>query len=241
MCAKFYMKTPSKRRLLPLSGSEPDFGNARWSTEQGVRSNNCYSYAFNNLYPPGGQRNPPKAVPGDRSGSPYPPSFRFRSCKPVHERVLLDNPWDVYQVAPKARCKSGFYKAMMFVSSQPDSHGDEYGDFHFYRQDKDVAYRVRPGDTPESVARFFGIDPAEVGAGPLRPGSTLRLRNVGVFSHKLGNATKPLLHDSCGRAIQDPRKACRQHASIAYDKFCSAYCVRRGGAKTRRASAGGGQ
>ena len=56
---------------------------------------------------------------------------------------------------------------------------------------------------------------------------------VKLWSHKTGWAGGPLLVDASGRTITDPRKADRNYKpGFHYTKFCSAYGVRPGFAKT---------
>jgi hypothetical protein len=56
---------------------------------------------------------------------------------------------------------------------------------------------------------------------------------VKLWSHKTGWAGGPLIVDASGKTITDPRKADRNYKpGFHYSKFCSAYGVRRGFAKT---------
>lgn len=56
---------------------------------------------------------------------------------------------------------------------------------------------------------------------------------VRLWSHKTGWAGGPLIVDASGKTITDPRKANRKYVpGFHYTKFCSAYGVRRGFAKT---------
>jgi len=56
---------------------------------------------------------------------------------------------------------------------------------------------------------------------------------VKLWSHKTGWAGGPLIVDASGKTIKDPRKADRNYKpGFHYTKFCSAYGVRRGFAKT---------
>jgi len=56
---------------------------------------------------------------------------------------------------------------------------------------------------------------------------------VKLWSHKTGWAGGPLIVDASGKTIRDPRKADRKYTpGFHYTKFCSAYGVRRGFAKT---------
>lgn len=215
-------------RRLPLSGSEPVFTEIPWGTKTGIVNNNCYSYSLNDY----SSNRPIKAAPGDRAG--YNSSaLNYRTCKGLSSRLLADNPGHIYHVKQPGRaCNKGYFKIMMFVSS--DGNG-EYGDFHFYRQNKDIMYTVKQGDTLASIARFFGTTVKAIlrnnedvrSAKDVQVNDVLFLPNVNAWSHKLGHATGALIKDSCGRLITDPRKACRKHA-YDYDTFCGAYCVRKG-------------
>lgn len=207
---------------LPLSGSEPTYSKpSKWDTQAGVRSNNCYNYAFDNY----ASRRKNKTVPGDRSG--YRHDISYSSCPPLKKRLLDDNKGMIYEEHPTIPCKEGFYKTMMFVSSKEE---DGYGDFHFYRQNKDVVYEVRKGDSSASIAMNFAVPEYNIvrangGSKVVVPGKKLLIENANVFSHKLGWATGGLITDSCGKIIKDPRKACRDHA-LSYDLFCGSYCVK---------------
>lgn len=216
-------------KKLPANGYEEIFGDPKWDTERGVRSNNCYSYAMGDYLPY--RRN--KAVVGDLAG--YDHDIRYDSCEPLKKRILRDNPGRIYEEQPEVPCKDGFYKIMMFVSTQT-KNGRDYGDFHFYKQHRDVVYTVQPGDTIESIASFFGISQkivrdALLGSSTLKAGQELFLKGANVFSHKLGWATGALLRDSCGKRIDDPRKACRAYG-LTYDAYCGSYCVRAHRTKT---------
>lgn len=209
---------------LPTTGYEEIYGDKKWKMRRGIRSNNCYSYAMGDYRP----HRRHKAVVGDLGG--YKHDILYDSCTPLKKRLLEDNPGRVYPVEATEPCKAGFYKIMMFVSSKRDDSA--YGDFHFYKQHRDVVYAVQPGDTAESIASFFGIPVERVtGGGRLKEGAEIYLKNVNVFSHKLGWATPSLLTDSCGKSIKDPQKACRKY-TLDYDTFCGAYCVRARRVKT---------
>lgn len=63
---------------------------------------------------------------------------------------------------------------------------------------------------------------------PLAPGTQLLLRDVNLWSHKVGWSTGALLYDACGRAMHDPLQACRQHFTIDYNQYCGSFCVKSG-------------
>lgn len=66
----------------------------------------------------------------------------------------------------------------------------------------------------------------------LAPGKVIEFP-VKLWSHKTGWAGGPLIVDASGHTISDPRKADRSYKpGFHYTKFCSAYGVRRGFAKT---------
>lgn len=53
----------------------------------------------------------------------------------------------------------------------------------------------------------------------------------GVWSHKRGWSTPPLLRDAKGKIIWDPIVAKRNYPGLNYKKYCSSFCVKKG-AKT---------
>lgn len=59
-----------------------------------------------------------------------------------------------------------------------------------------------------------------------------RHHNTGVWSHKRGWATPPLLRDAKGKIIWDPVRANRSYEGLNYKKYCASFCVQKG-AKTK--------
>jgi hypothetical protein len=213
---------------LPTSGYEIVYGDPRWESKRGIRNNNCYSYAMNDYKP----HRDHKAVVGDLGGFKH--DIKYNSCKELDERILKDNPGRIYPTSADVPCKQGYYKIMMVVAPAQDATG--YGDFHFYKQHKDIVYTTQPGDTVHSIARFFGISAAKVilangRSARLAEGTPLMIKDVHLWSHKRGWATPPLLTDACGKVIRDPRKACRTY-SMDYKDVCGSFCVRSGRVRT---------
>jgi len=263
----------------------PKYTWAPWGTS-GVVHDNCYDYAFGSY----SARRMSKSVPGNRSGISSN-GLDFRSCRGIAERVIADNPGNVYRMRnPNARPKPGFYKVMCFVAPSND-FGDSTGDFHWYKEISAVQYKLRPGDTVLGLAKFFRVAPkvilgalskgrstsssnngriankntdlhvlgkynvmalqrsqrvtrqvnalrilqrysAQSNNSRLIPGKVIEIP-VKLWSHKTGWAGGPLLIDASGKTITDPRKANRNYKpGFHYTKFCSAYAVRRGFAKT---------
>lgn len=225
----------SEEVAIPVSGSEPVYTTRLWNTKAGIGKNNCYSYAFNNF----DIDRTVKAVPGDRSGFEH--DLDYKTCKRIKERLLQDNPDSIYhEPSPDRPCMDNFSRIMMFVGERDTNTA--YGDFHFYKQHKDIEYEVQPKDTIESIAQFLETDVATVirankNSTSLRPGSRILFANFktrdgfSLWSHKLGWATGALLTDSCGKIIKDPRSACRTY-SVNYKRFCGSYCIRNDVAKT---------
>jgi hypothetical protein len=220
-------------KRLPLSGGEIVYDWNPWGSSSKTRSN-CYAYSLNSR-----ARYTQKSTPGNHAGLSYN-SGDMTNCKTLTKRVLADNPKKVYKSHATERCKKNYYKIMMFVAPR-NRHQD--GDFHFYKQHGVIDYKVKRGDTPESIARFFDVSVRRVKSAPMRgghhlkfykhkgsnmiPGHTIRFK-ANVFSHKQGWATGPLLYDASGKAIKDPRKANRNYG-YNYSKYCCSFCVKNKG------------
>jgi len=153
-------------------------------------------------------------IPGDRSGLSNG-NHSYTHCTGLPKRVVSDNPTRVYKTGANEKCKKGYYKVMMFVSPGRPSNYIRQGDFHFYKQHGVVEYKIKPGDTVASTAKFFKVPESK----------------ANVFSHKRGWATGPLLTDAKGKTIRDPRKASRDYPGLNYERYCSSFCVKNTGIK----------
>jgi hypothetical protein len=236
---------------MKLSGSEPIYQYRKWG-DIGKHRDNCYDYAFNN-----DRKRNQKSVPGERSPNNRFPNSNYTDCKGFSKRVLADNPKKVYKCKdPNRVCRRGYYKVMGFVAPS-NIYGNSTGDFHWYRQNRAVRYKIKAGDTVAGLARFFKVTPYTirkaltrqsrpssnndgkiantnvkiVQSGPLLKPGRIILFPVNLWSHKQGWATGPLLVDASGRTISDPRKANRKYG-YNYSKFCSAYCIKAGSVHT---------
>ena len=203
---------------LPTSGSEETYTNFVYGSPKGKVNNNCYAWAIGHYRDSGGV----KLQPGDLSGALT--DMNLSSCKELKQRVLQDSKAPgqkaMYVVNPRTRCNKGYYKVMAFL--------DKDTDYHWYRQHKDLLYRVQAGNSLTSVATKLGVPPKQVvtsAKDAMKPDNVLLVRNADLWSHKQGFATGPLLYDACGKVITDPRKACRDYGTYNYDTFCGAYCV----------------
>lgn len=206
-------RRPRRPQKLPLSGSEETFTNKRFGSPRGVRNNNCYAWAIGHYDGSGGVKLQPGDLAGVRS------RMSLASCTDLKKRALLDSrapgQKQMYATRPLQPCQKGYYKVMAFL--------DPSTDYHWYRQHKDVWYRMQAGNSSTSVAKKLGV--------PLRkvrraPGGMALVQNAGVWSHKQGFAGGPKLEDACGKMITDPRKACRDYGEYDYERFCGSYCVR---------------
>lgn len=201
----------------PPSPDAPPYKWEPWGTV-GRRSNNCYAYAMNcfQFY------RPQKSTPGDETkltNFKLPP---YTTKAGLTKRILLDNPGKVFKCSATSKCPKGFYKMMMFIAR----HGQEFDDFHFYRQHSEVHYKVKRGDTAASIAKFFQIPVQHVKEnGPLRVGKCIEIK-ANVWSHKQGWGTGPLLVDASGKLIKDPRKADRNYGELNYKQYGGSFCVK---------------
>ena len=205
-------------KRLPTSGSEYPYVHKPWTVFR--IANNCYAYAFHDMR----SWRPRKSVPGDKTKN-GPLNSDYTTCKGIAKKILKDNPKKVYISRPSSKCKNGYYKVMMVVA--PTSrNGGPGGDFHFYKQHGVIKYKLRKGDTADNLAKFFDVPKRRI---QIAMGKNPRLGKIiifkcNLFSHKMGWATGPLLVDSCGKIIKDPRKACRKYG-LNYSKYCNSFCV----------------
>ena len=195
--------------VLPLSGAEAIFGLMPWYSA--VDSDNCYDYAIGDFE----RTRTVKSTPGNRAG--FSANRNFSRCGDLRKRILADNPGRVYAGKESSPCRKGFYKIMNFVAKQ--------GDFHFYKQIRGVHWKVKPGDTRSSVARFLRVPVAKV---PALTGKRNVIVPVNLWAHKQGWGAPPIITDAKGRTIADPRKASRKYPGLDYNQYCGCYCVKKG-------------
>lgn len=213
-------------QALPLSGSEDVYSNAVYGSTRGKGNNNCYAWAIDEYRNSGND----KLQPGNMSASPR--TMSLRSCADMRSRALADlrgrgggGSRGAYVVDPDTACKRGYYKIMGFL--------DPGKDHHWYKQHRHALVNLRDGrETATSaaaatVAKALGVSPKQVYA-PSSPASSVLVRDANLWSHKQGFATGPLLRDACGKAIKDPRAACRSYGKgqLNYTQFCGAMCVK---------------
>jgi hypothetical protein len=146
-----------KKTLLPLSGSEPTYTNRLWGRTVGIGNNNCYAYAVGDYE----KMRLQKSIPGERAGIRNL-SHTYTHCKGLPQRVIADNPKKVYMAKATEKCKPNHYKVMMFVAPGNTRNYFRQGDFHFYKQHGAVEYKVKNGNTYESIAKFFKIPVSRV-------------------------------------------------------------------------------
>ena len=202
---------------LPPSPDAPPYEWEPWGSI-GRRSNNCYAYGVNafQFY------RPQKSTPGEETKLTDFKLPSYETKAGLTKRILMDNPGRVYKCSASAKPKPGFFKMMMFIARE----GNEFRDFHFYRQHNEVNYKVKKGETAEKIARFFQVPVARVKAcEPLRTGKIIRFEANG-WSHKQGWGTGPLLVDASGNVILDPRKANRDYGELNYKQYGGSFCVK---------------
>lgn len=210
----------------PTSGSEPTFTMKRWNGKAGINNNNCYAYAVNDYK----DYRQWKAQPGERADLAN--NGTYTTCDRLNAYVVADNPKKVYATGALNKCRPGFYKIMMFIAKCKKSDYLCQGDFHFYKQHSKTEYKVKRGDTHESIAAFFHVPVLRIkrAAKVLTPGKLIAFK-ASFFSHKRGWATGPLIADADGKLIADPRTASRDYPGMNYDTYCSSFCVKKKGVK----------
>ncbi|NDH06526.1 hypothetical protein EBX93_11500 [bacterium] len=209
---------PSNAPRLPLSGSEPTYTDLVYGTARGKGNNNCYGYAIDAYRNSGAVKLQPGNVSKLRG------QLDLASCAALRLRALADLRGRAYAGDADRPCKPGYYKIMGFLSK-----GEDY---HWYKQHRDALLRVPGGRDLAALARSLGVQPTQLLSPSPQPraGDLVLVKNAGVWSHKQGFATGPILRDACGKAITDPRAACRDYGpTLNYREYCGALCV-----KTRR-------
>lgn len=212
-------RPPSSLARLPVSGAEDVYTYGLFASPKGKGNNNCYAWAID-AYRDSGSR---KLQPGNESA--LGGQLDLSSCAALRARALADLKKNGYVVDADQACRRGFYKIMGFL--------DPGTDHHWYKQHRHALIKLTDKlRTPADVARALGVAPSQVyAATPApKPGDVVLVRDAKLWSHKQGFATGPLLRDACGRAIADPRKACRSYGALDYTAYCGAVCV-----KSRRA------
>lgn len=176
---------PAKRptRGMPLSGSEPEYSWDPWGTT-GKTHDNCYDYAFGSF----SSTRPVKSGMGNAAKN-YATNLDYRTCRGIVKHVLEDNPGAVYRMSnPHAKCRPGYYKVMCFVAPSND-FGESHGDFHWYRQNSSVRYRIRGGDTLRGLSKFFRVKPEVIRRALLTTTKPISTTN-GMISNSMGNFRK---------------------------------------------------
>ena len=166
-----------------------------------------------------------KLQPGDLSRSWRRQNEDLSTCAGLRGRALADMrgrgyAGKGYAVDADKTCKRGYYKIMGFI--------DPGTDHHWYRQHGDVLMRSSGRPTAVlNMAKNIGIGANKVLAGTNAPGrgDLVLADDAGLWSHKRGFATAPILRDACGKLIRDPRTACRNYGDLNYTEFCGAFCV----------------
>jgi hypothetical protein len=211
----------------PPSGSEHTFTTRKWGSPKGRVSNNCYAYAVNNYKTDRAW----KAQPGERVGRTNTPQT-YVNCGSLPSLVKADNPNKVYMVKAGEKCKPSYYKIMMFVATCKNTNYLCQGDFHFYKQHNKTEYKVKRGDTHESIANFFKVPVIRVKRAAVRltPGRVVVFK-ADFFSHKRGWGGDPIVTGATGKLITDPRTTSRKYSGLNYNKYCSSFCVKNTGIK----------
>jgi hypothetical protein len=218
------MPASKRTNKLATSGSEVVFSENVYGSPLAIGDNNCWAYAIDHLRnssrPPKGR----KLQPGELSIAGNS-DVNLSSCQDLRNKVMRDLGDDAYEEPSDRPCRKGYYKIFSVISPNQD--------FHFYKHHRHVMYRVKRRRTLKELAGEFDVDVSEIVApngpksGIVKAGDVVMIRNANVFSHKQGfSRDGPILRDSCGKIIKDPRKACRAYGSLDYSQVCGSHCVR---------------
>ena len=201
-------------RRLPLSGSEPVYTDLVYGSPRGVKNNNCYAWAIGDYKNSGSK----KLQPGNLVGETR--NMNLSNCSELRARVQRDLGARVYPEQADAPCRKGYYKVMAFL--------DENNDYHWYKQHSDMLVRAKAGNSASLIARNLDVPVSSVLSpeSPSANGDLVLVKGAGLWSHKQGFATGPLIRDACDKPIRDPRTACRDYGKFNYRTFCGAFCVR---------------
>lgn len=212
---------------LPLSGSEDTYAELTFGVRRGRVNNNCYGYAIDQYRNSGDY----KLQPGNVSKSPG--ELDLGSCSSLRFRALADMKDKAYMTEADRPCKPGYYKIMAFLSKKTD--------YHWYKQHKDALVRMsQKMRNLAELARALDVNPKQLMAptNAPRPGDLVLVKNAGIWSHKQGFSTGPMLRDACGKVITDPRKACRNYGRLNYTEYCGSFCVKNKDAANNNSSNG---
>lgn len=210
------LPSPSPGARLPLSGSEDTYTDLVYGSPRGTTQNNCWAYAIDEYRNSGDT----KLQPGNLSRQDG--ELQLEGCASLRGRAAGDLRGRAYRELPERPCRRGFYKIMAFLAPGRD--------YHWYKQHGDALVTMprKFRDLP-AMARALGVSPSQLVSprSDPRPGDLVLVKGAGVWSHKQGFATGPLLRDSCDRVITDPRRACRNYGGdMHYKQYCGSWCVR---------------
>ena len=252
---------PKKKvKPLPLSGSERKFSWDPWG-RSGVVHDNCYDYAFGSFSSTRPSKSIPgnasgissngmrfktcngivKRVLSDNPKHVYKMANPSARCHPGFYKVMCF-------VAPSNDFGNSTGDFHWYVQNKAVRYKIRPGDTvaklaRFFRVKKEVIakaakkYRKPTSNSDGKIAtNNSNIKMINVRSAPkdpkLTPGKIIEFP-VNLWSHKQGWASGPLMVDASGKTIVDPRYSNRSwKPGFHYTKFCSAYGVRRGFAKT---------
>jgi len=130
----------------------------RW--KDAVKTNNCYSYAWDKRFPPGAESKP---QPGALSGKP----FKKLTCDSIEGAAMRDG----FKKSDGDCCSRGYHKVKLFIGSNihlPGKAGmtPAVADYHWYRLDSNGMWSSKHGlspvgpqiSDPSADAKAWGYD-----------------------------------------------------------------------------------
>ena len=216
-------------RKLPPGETETVYRAMPWGSKTGIRSANCFAYAFD-LYEP---KKRVKAQPGDiaarrrgfadRQAEAKATGARLSeelTCPKLRQKVLDDFGDKIYVEKADKPCKNPFWKVMIAIAPGKK----EIDDYHTYREHKHLLLDVPVGADLGALARLYRVGEGDV---VRLDKKKVFVQNANVWASKHGFATGALLTDTCGKPIFDPRKACRKVGKMDYKIMCDSFCIRK--------------
>jgi RHS repeat-associated protein len=115
------------------SGTGPVYNPGPWNDPGHTHTNNCYSYACNNLHPPG---------PWDKPQPGGNPNFYPLNCIQIKIAARADG----LKNGDNGNCPCGYYRVRLYFT--PNFQGSGYPDYHWYRQDSNGGWSSKHGWEP---------------------------------------------------------------------------------------------
>jgi len=131
----------------------PDYNPGLWNDPPGSIGsgpqlwNNCFSYAWNKVFPPQPGKQPRTPQPGDGTKKALNP-YKKPTCKSVKEGAIANGFKDL--ASECGDCPPGYHKVRLYVGEHVHEPGgkDMGPDYHWYRLDSNGMWSSKHGQRP---------------------------------------------------------------------------------------------